>query len=115
MSEVKQVPNGFTKGTPVLIVLQNPREKCWGVLDDITTAGVFLRGLDLNAFDEWIHAIVHDEATVGLGSLFFPMWRVEKIERDESQAGIPSLALQVEQRTGRKLEDLVKEPEGPFV
>ena len=67
----------FTKGTPILIVLQNPREKCWGLLDDITTAGVFLRGLDLNAFDEWIRAIVHDEATVGLGSLFFPMSPVQ--------------------------------------
>ncbi|HEY9500661.1 MAG TPA: hypothetical protein VIR01_03390 [Pyrinomonadaceae bacterium] len=105
----------FRKGTPILIVLQSPREKCWGVLDDITTAGVFLRGLDLNAFDEWIHAIVHDEATVGLGSLFFPMWRVEKVAMDESLAGIPSLADQVEQRTGRKLEDLVQESEGPFV
>jgi len=105
----------FTNGTPILIVLQNPREKCWGVLDDITTAGVFLRGLDLNAFDEWIRAIVHDEVTVGLGSLFYPMWRVEKIEKDESTAGIPSLAIQVEQRTGRKLEDLVQETEGPFV
>jgi hypothetical protein len=40
---------------------------------------------------------------------------VEKIEKDESIAGIPSLALQVEQRTGRKLEDLVQEAEGPFV
>jgi hypothetical protein len=105
----------FTKGTPILIVLQNPREKCWGLLDDITTAGVFLRGLDLNAFDEWIRAIVHDEVTVGLGSLFYPMWRVEKIEKDESIGGIPSLAIQVEQRTGRKLEDLVQETEGPFV
>ena len=105
----------FTNGTPILIVLQNPREKCWGLLDDITTAGVFLRGLDLNAFDEWIRAIVHDEVTVGLGSLFYPMWRVEKIEKDESIAGIPSLAIQVEQRTGRKLEDLVQETEGPFV
>jgi len=104
----------FTKGTPILIVLQNPREKCWGLLDDITTAGVFLRGLDLNAFDEWIRAIVHDEATVGLGSLFFPMWRVEKIEKDESVAGIPSLATQVEQRTGRKLEDLATETERPI-
>jgi len=104
----------FTKGTPILIVLQNPREKCWGLLDDITTAGVFLRGLDLNAFDEWIRAIVHDEATVGLGSLFFPMWRVEKIEKDESVAGIPSLATQVEQRTGRKLEDLATENERPI-
>ena len=98
---------GLKRGTPILIVLQSPREKCWGVLDEITNAGVFLRGLDLNAFDEWVRAIVHDEPFLGFTSLFFPMWRVEKISRDEPAGGLPSLAEQAEQRTGRTLEDLV--------
>ena len=105
----------FRKGTPILIVLQSPREKCWGVLDDITTAGVFLRGLDLNAFDEWIHAIVHDEATVGLGSLFFPMWRVERIAKDETSGEVPSLCQQAEQRTGLSFADLMKDDDGSLV
>ena len=96
-------------GTPILIVLQSPREKCWGVLDEITGAGVFLRGLDLNAFDEWVRATVHDEPFVGLASLFFPMWRVERISRDEPAGGVPSLAQQAEQRIGRALEDLMRE------
>jgi hypothetical protein len=115
MTELKEVPNPLMKGTPVLLVLQNPREKCWGVLDEITTAGVFLRGLDLNAFDEWIRALVHDEATIGLSSLFFPMWRVEKIAKDESSAGVPSLATQVEQRTGRSLREILRDQETPLV
>jgi len=33
------------KGLPVLVVLHTPREKCWGMLDEITAAGVSLRGL----------------------------------------------------------------------
>ena len=115
MTGTNRISDAFTKGTPVLVVLQNPREKCWGLLDEITTAGVFLRGLDLNAFDEWIHAILHNEGTIGLGSLFFPMWRVEKLSKDESLAGVPSLAEQVEQRTGRRLEEIIQDQEGPFV
>lgn len=66
-----------------------------------------MRGLDLNAFDDWLRAIVHEEPFVGFGDLFFPMWRVERISRDEASGGIPSLSQQVEQRTGRTLEELV--------
>jgi hypothetical protein len=106
---------GLTRGAPILLVLQNPREKCWGILDEITAAGVFLRGLDLNAFDDWIRAVVHHEPFIGFGSLFFPMWRVEKITRDEAAGGVPSLYQQAEQRTGRKLEDLMREDEDPLV
>src|SRR5688572_3949516 len=105
---------GLKRGAPVLLGLQNPREKCWGILDEITAAGVFLRGLDLNAFDDWIRAVNHEEPFIGFGSLFFPMWRVEKITRDEAAGGLPSLCQQAEQRTGRNLEDLMREEEGPL-
>ena len=94
-------------GEPVVVVLHTPREKCWGMLDEISAAGVFLRGLELNSFDDWVHSIVHDEPFVGLNDLFFPMWRVERINRDETSGAIPSLSLQVEQRTGRTLTELL--------
>jgi hypothetical protein len=97
----------LSRGTPILIVLHTPREKCWGILDEITAAGVFLRGLDLNAFDDWIRAVVHGEPFIGFGSLFFPMWRVERVAKDEAAGGIPSLYQQAEQRTGRTFEELV--------
>ena len=100
------------KGLAVLVVLHSPREKCWGMLDEITNAGVFLRGLDLNAFDDWMSAIVHDEPFVGLSSQFFPMWRVERIAKDESSGEVPSLSQQVEQRTGRSFEELMKVDDG---
>jgi hypothetical protein len=37
---------GIARGTAVVIVLHAPREKCWGVIDEIDPAGVFLRGLE---------------------------------------------------------------------
>jgi hypothetical protein len=99
--------NGIEKGTPILIVLHSPREKCWGMLDEINAAGVFLRGLDLNAFDDWTRAVAHDEPFIGLTDLFFPLWRVERVTRDEAAGGIPSLAEQFEKRTGRALSEFL--------
>lgn len=95
----------ITSGAAIIIVLHSPREKCWGVLQEINAAGVFLRGIDLNAFDDWVRAVMHDEPFIGLSDLFFPMWRVERVARDESAGGVSSLAEQFEQRTGRSLKE----------
>jgi hypothetical protein len=94
-------------GDPVVLVLHSPKEKCWGILDELNVAGVFLRGLDLNSFDDWVRAVTHDEPFLGLTDLFYPMWRVERVSRDEASGGIPSLYEQVEQRTGRTVQELI--------
>ena len=99
--------SGLQQGATVIVVLHSPREKCWGVLDEINSAGVFLRGLDLNAFEDWISSVVHNEPFVGFSDLFFPIWRVERVARDEASGSVPSLHEQVEQRTGHQLEDLL--------
>jgi hypothetical protein len=112
MTNLDKKTSGLSSGSPVLLVLHSPREKCWGILDEITAAGVSLRGLDLNAFDQWIHAVIHDEPFIGFGSLFFPMWRVERVARDEPAGGVPSLYQQVEQRTGRSLDELLQDSDG---
>ena len=106
MKETPESGRGIKPGAAVVVVLHSPREKCWGLLDDINQAGVFLRGLDLNAFDDWISAIVHAEPFMGFGDLFFPMWRVERISKDEAAGGVPSLREQVERRTGQSIEKL---------
>jgi hypothetical protein len=108
MKAVDRPGTGVQPGTTVIIELHSPREKCWGLLDEISPAGVFLRGLDLNAFDSWVHAVAHDEPFIGLGDLFFPMWRVERISKDEPSGELPSLSQQVERRTGRTVAELVK-------
>ena len=92
-------------GRCVVVILREPREKCWGVLDEINSAGVYLRGLDLGAFDDWVHAVKHDEPFIAPASLFFPLWRVERIELDERMGELPSLAEQFEQRTNRSVYD----------
>jgi hypothetical protein len=106
--EIAGRAKGIEAGAAVVVVLHSPREKCWGVLDEISAAGIFLRGLDLNAFDDWVQAVAHDEPFMGLSDLFFPMWRVERLSRDESGAGVLSLAEQFEKRTGRSIREVFR-------
>ena len=102
----------FDSGAPIVVVLHSPREKCWGLLDEITAAGVFLRGLDLNSFDDWLHALLHEEPFVGVNDLFFPLWRVERLMRDETAGGVPSLREQAERRTGHGVAELLGADQG---
>ncbi len=97
--------NRIQTGETILIVLQSPREKLWGVLEEISPAGIFLRGLDLNSFDDWTRAVAHDEPFIGFTDIFLPMWRVERLTRDETSGGVPSLTEQFEQRTGRMISE----------
>lgn len=105
MSSAGNRTSGIAAGSAVVVILHSPREKCWGVLERISAAGIFLRGLDLNAFDDWVQAVAHDEPFIGPIDLFLPLWRVERLARDEAAGGVPSLAEQFEQRTGRKLQE----------
>ena len=100
--------SGIQRGDPIVLILHSPKEKYWGMLDEISTAGVFLRGLDLNALDDWIAAVLHKEPFIGLTSLFFPMWRIERVSRDEAAGGIASLYEQVERRTGLTVDELLR-------
>ena len=93
----------FDSGDSVIIILRDPREKLLGILDEITTAGVTLRGIDLSYFEDWVRSIVADEPHLPMNDYFFPMWRVERITRDEPTGEIPSMAEQFEERTGKNL------------
>lgn len=92
-------------GEVVIVVLQNPREKVLGVLHEIDAAGIFVRGIDLNYFDEWSRAIKNGEMHLSMQDSFYPMWRVERISRDEHSDVMPSMVEQFERRTGLKIED----------
>ena len=107
----KAMKSGIQRGDPIVVVLQTPKEKYWGVLDEISTAGVSLRGLDLNAFDDWLAAVLHKEPFIGLTDLFFPMWRIERVSKDEAAGGIASLYEQVERRTGLTVGELLRNQE----
>ena len=90
-------------GEAAMLVLHTPREKLLGIVDEITAAGIFVRAIDLGYFDDWISSIANDEPYLSMSDYFIPMWRVERIVRDEPSGDTPSMADQFEQRTGRNL------------
>jgi hypothetical protein len=92
-------------GDIVIAVLHSPREKLLGVLGSIDTAGVTLRSVDLGYFDDWCASIAADEVSLTMSDNFYPMWRVERISRDESSEGIPSMAEQFATRTGLEMAE----------
>ena len=77
----------------VVVNLQSPRERFFGILMDISGPVVTVRGVDLNAFDDWMnHINRREEIGVQPTTMFFPLHRIEKIILDEGIGAIPSLA-----------------------
>lgn len=89
--------------SPVLVSLQNPREKVWGILLSIQASGITVRGIDLNSFDDWSRGVARGEEGIQLSAVFFPIHRVERIDKDESVGPVPSLADTFFQRVGRDI------------
>lgn len=90
----------------IILSLHTPKEKLWGTLVSMNSAGVTVRGIDLNSFDDFIRQVLDPEGErIGLPTLFFPMQRVERVALDEPHGSIPSLAERFEQRVGRSLRD----------
>jgi hypothetical protein len=90
----------------IVVSMHSPKERIWGELLEMNVAGVTLRGIDLNSFDDFVRQARDPEGDlVGLPTLFFPMIRVERIALDEPRGSVPSLAEMFEQKVGRSLLD----------
>lgn len=93
-------------GEIVILVLHSPREKIWGILQELALTGIYVRGIDLNAFDDFVRSFQNGEHFYGFSDIFFPMWRVERITGDVRDGDIPSMSEQFEQRTGLNVSGL---------
>ena len=96
----------FGRGAIVLVTLNTPREKFWGVVLELTTAGLGVRGIDLNSFDDFAR-LVRDGEPAAASAVFFPMQRVERIELDTRNGSIPSLAERFSSKSGRDVADVL--------
>ncbi len=109
---------GFRTWQPVVVYLHTPKEKVWGLLMSINTAGVTIRGLDLAAFDDWMRQEARNQETmIGLTTLFYPSSRLERLELDETVGPVMSLAERFEAEVGRTVHEVVQvslaEPSSP--
>lgn len=81
----------FEPGALVVVSLNSPREKFWGGLMSMSVAGVSLRGITIEALDDFARQLKTEESA-DPALVFFPMHRVERIELDSRNGDIPSVA-----------------------
>lgn len=92
-------------GAVVIVHLINPTEKFWGVLGELGVAGVMLRGINVSSFDDWMAQAARDEApSLGLSTMFVPLFRVERLFLDEPVGAVESYRQRFERRVGMSVE-----------
>jgi hypothetical protein len=96
----------FIYGATVLVTLNSPREKFWGAVLEITPAGISVRGIDLNSFEE-VTSMLRTHEPVTPSTVFFPLNRVERIELEVGNGPIPSLSDRFVSKSGRQVEDFL--------
>ena len=99
---------GFEAGSVVLLMLQSPQQKYFGVLQKLAGAGVELRGVPLESLEDLARQIRAGERA-GASTLFFPMHRVERMELDAPAGELPSLADSFKAQAGRAVEEIFGE------
>jgi hypothetical protein len=92
-------------GAIVIVHLIHPTEKLWGVLHELGVAGVALRGINLSTFDDWMgQAVRGHEQTLGLSTMFVPLFRVERLFLDETVGEVESYRRRFQSRVGVAVE-----------
>jgi hypothetical protein len=101
---------GFPPGACVIVNLVNPKEKFFGILGSLSAAGITIRAVNLDSFDDWIRQIASDEEPdLGLMTMFFPLFRVERIFLDEAAGAIKSYAQRFEEVVGERIDEYLGE------
>ncbi len=92
-------------GSLVIVHLINPTEKFWGLLQELGVAGVMLRGINLTSFDDWMRQATRPgDQSLGLSTMFVPLFRVERVFLDEPVGEVESYRQRFERRVGIAVE-----------
>jgi hypothetical protein len=82
---------GLPRNAIVIVNLVNPKEKFWGILLSVSAAGLTLRGINLDSFEDWVRQLVsREETSIDLVTMFFPLFRLERMFLDEPVGAIRS-------------------------
>jgi hypothetical protein len=93
---------GFERNALVIVNLVNPKEKFFGILRALSAAGVTIRAVNLDSFDDWMHQIAREEEQdIEMITMFVPLFRVERIFLDEPAGSVKSYAQRFESVVGQ--------------
>jgi hypothetical protein len=96
----------FDDGTPAVLYLNDPKEKIWGLVVSVSAAGVVMRGLRLDSFEDWMRQEARQEdELLGLVTSFYPLPRIERLEEDRSVGSVVSYSQRFAVAVGRTVQD----------
>src|SRR5687768_18462019 len=100
---------GLEPNALVILNLVNPKEKFFGALRSLSAAGMTMRAMNLDSFDDWIHQIARaEEAELEMVTMFVPLFRVERIFLDEPAGAVKSYSQRFEQVVGQSVRDYLE-------
>ena len=89
----------FHPGALVLVTLQSPREKFFGMVISLCSFGLVFSGITLESIDDFI-AQLREGEPVRPATLFFPMHRIERLELDQRSGDVPSISERFVSKSG---------------
>jgi hypothetical protein len=99
---------GFEPNALIIVNLVNPKEKFFGVLKALSPAGLTVRAINLDSFEDWIHQIARNEdADLDLLTMFVPLFRLERIFLDEASGSIKSYSQRFEEVAGQNIREFL--------
>ena len=97
---------GLPLNALVITNLVNPKEKFFGVLRGLSAAGVTMRAMNLDSFDDWIREIARgEEPEIEMVTMFVPLFRVERIFLDEPSGSLKSYSQRFHDVVGETIEE----------
>ena len=97
---------GFDPHSLVIVNLVNPKEKFFGVLKALSAAGMTMRAINLDSFDDWIHQIARNEdQDIEMITMFVPLFRVERIFLDEPAGAVKSYSQRFQDVVGMSVAE----------
>lgn len=97
---------GLPRNSLVIVNLVNPKEKFYGVLRALSPAGVTMRAVNLDSFDDWVRQIAREEeADIEMVTMFVPLFRVERIFLDEPAGTVQSYSQRFAEIVGTAVTD----------
>jgi hypothetical protein len=97
---------GFEQNALVIVNLVNPKEKFFGLLRSMSAAGVTMRAVNLDSFEDWLRQIGRgEEPDIEMITMFVPLFRVERIFLDEPAGAVPSYGQRFKSVAGKTVAE----------
>ena len=95
-------------GEVVVVSCSGPKEKFWGVLLDLTVAGATMRGIPVDACEDWLRQHASEGSSmIGPATIFLPAHRLDRIEIEESSGAVECFADRFRRIVRREPKDLL--------